>query len=286
MTYSYILEVKGTKVMNEYKVKIIIATHKKYQMPSENMYIPLHVGAEGKKDLNDKELNLGYIKDNTGDNISNLNSCFCELTGLYWAWKNLDADYIGLVHYRRYFSMEKKKNFDKVLSYNQLKPYLGKIKVFVPNKRKYYIETLYSHYSHTHYAVQLDETREIIRNKYPEYLTSYDKIINHRYGYMFNMMIMEKSLLDNYCTWLFDILFELKEKNVTSELDSFQARFYGRVSEILFNVWLDNRIINNKIKKKEIMEIPCIHMENIDWSKKIIAFLNAKFFGKKYKGSF
>ena len=221
-------------------VKIIIAAHKVYQMPKDDMYIPLHVGAEGKKDKKGKDLELGYIKDNIGENISNLNSCFCELTGLYWAWKNVDADYIGLVHYRRHFSIKRKgKNpFDCVLTYEQLKPYLGKVKVFIPSKRKYYIETLYSHYKHTHYVVHLDETRKIIEKKYPQYLKSYDEVILHRYGYMFNMMIMEKDCLNNYCSWLFDILFELEKKLDIKELSAFQGRCYGRISEIIFNVWL------------------------------------------------
>ena len=84
-------------------VKIIIATHKKYRMPDDEMYVPVQVGAEGKDDL-------GYTRDNTGDNISSLNPQFCELTGLYWAWKNLDADYVGLAHYRRHFRGKKKTN--------------------------------------------------------------------------------------------------------------------------------------------------------------------------------
>ena len=82
-------------------IKVIVATHKKYEMPNDKMYIPIHVGSEGKKEL-------GYVKDNTGDNISDKNSYFCELTGLYWAWKNLDFDYLGLVHYRRHFCLKKK----------------------------------------------------------------------------------------------------------------------------------------------------------------------------------
>lgn len=86
----------------EKSVKIIIATHKKYRMPEDKMYVPVHVGAEGKNDL-------GYTKDNSGENISLLNPSFCELTGLYWAWKNLDYDYLGLAHYRRHFSLKKKR---------------------------------------------------------------------------------------------------------------------------------------------------------------------------------
>lgn len=263
-------------------IQIIIATHKKYQMPSDSMYLPLHVGAEG------KSLDLGYTKDNTGDNISELNLSFCELTGLYWAWKNLNSAYIGLAHYRRHFSMRKKnKNpFDNVLSYEEIKPYLGKIKVFIPNKRKYYIESLYSHYSHSHYSEHLDITREIIQEKYPEYLNVFDKVMKQTYGYMFNMMIMQKEYFDQYCTWLFDILFELQKRVDMPELSTFQARFYGRVSEIIFNVWLQYQLECGNLHSTEVMEILCIHMEKINWIKKGGSFLKAKFFGKKYEGSF
>lgn len=268
-------------------VNIIIAAHKKYRMPADKMYIPVHVGAEGKKDETGHELDLGFVKDNSGENISILNPNFCELTGLYWAWKNLDADYIGLAHYRRHFCGTKKRDlWDSVLKYDDLSPFLGRIRVFVPSKRRYYIETLYSHYAHTHFASHLDETRAIIREKYPDYLQAYDRTIKQRYGYMFNMMIMERELIDCYCSWLFDILFELKDRIDTSEMSAFDERFYGRVSEIIFNVWLAHQVEIGKIKNSEIKEIPCIHMEKINWWKKGSAFLKAKFMNKKYEGSF
>lgn len=273
--------------MSDYTVKIIIAAHKKYRMPEDGMYLPLHVGAEGKKDASGNALDLGYTKDNTGDNISALNPSFCELTGLYWAWKNLDADYIGLAHYRRHFALKHSGDlWDRVLTYEELKPYLGKVKVFTPNKRKYYIESLYSHYSHTHYSSHLDETRKVISELYPEYLDSYDRVVKRRYGYMFNMMIMERTFLNDYCSWLFNILFEVGKRVDMPELSAFQGRFYGRISEIIFNVWLDYKLQSGEIKKSELMEIPCIHIEKVNWWKKGMAFLGAKFFGKKYEGSF
>ena len=88
-------------------IKIIVATHKQYRMPEDSIYLPLQVGAEGKTDSEGKPLDFGYQKDNTGDNISELNWCFGTQTALYWAWKNLSADYTGLVHYRRYFLSRK-----------------------------------------------------------------------------------------------------------------------------------------------------------------------------------
>ena len=270
-------------------VTIIVATHKEYQMPKDEMYLPLHVGAEGKTDMAGNPLDLGYIKDNTGENISRFNSSFCELTGLYWAWKSLDEEYIGLVHYRRHFSLKKihtTNSFDNVLTYQQIYPYLGNIRIFVPNKRRYYIETLYSHYAHTHYSSQLDETRKVIGKKYPQYLNSFDFVVNQRYGYMFNMMIMQNNLLDQYCAWLFDILFELETRINGLELSAFQGRCYGRISEIIFNVWLDYQIRNKKLRKEEIMEIPVIYMEKVNWWKKGSLFLAAKFLGRKYNKSF
>lgn len=163
---------------------------------------------------------------------------------------------------------------------------VGKVKVFVPQKRHYYIETLYSHYKHTHYANQLDETRKIIQEQYPTYLNAYDTVIQHTYGYMFNMMIMKYDLLDEYCTWLFNILFELKKRIDMPQLDSFQGRYYGRISEIIFNVWLYEKLNCGSLKKCEIMELPYIHMEKVNWIKKGTAFLKAKFLGTKYKNSF
>lgn len=182
--------------------------------------------------------------------------------------------------------MKNKGGFDNVLKYEELKPYLGNTRVFVPDKRKYYIETLYSHYEHTHYANQLNETRKVIAEKYPDYAESYDAVVKHTYGYMFNMMIMERGLLDEYCTWLFDILFELGRRVDMPELSAFQGRFYGRVSEIIFNVWLEQKIRIGDIKRNEVMEIPYVHMEKVNWWKKGTAFLKAKFFHQKYEGSF
>lgn len=269
-----------------YTAKVVIATHKKYQMPTDQLYLPLYVGAEGKKDRDGTPLDLGYVKDNTGDNISALNPSFCELTGLYWAWKNINEDYIGLVHYRRHFTLKHSSKFEDLLKLEELKPDLGKVKIFVPTKRKYFIETLYSHYKHTHYSKQLDETRQIIFEKYPAYVVSYDKVVRHTCGYMFNMMIMEKQLFDEYCSWLFDILFELNRRLDMPELNAFQGRYYGRISEIIFNVWLDQKIRSGAIKRNEVKEIPYVHMEKINWWKKGKAFLKAKFLHIKYEGSF
>lgn len=255
-------------------IKIIIATHKKYEMPKDNMYISIHVGKEGKEDL-------GYIGDNTKDNISLKNPYYCELTGLYWAWKNLDADYIGLAHYRRHFAIKKKNKdkFNNILSYDEANELLDSVDIILPKKRKYYIENLYDHYKHTMYVEPLDETRKIIEEKYKDYLPYFERLHKRTSAHMFNMFIMKKDILNGYCEWLFDILGELEKRVDNSKYDSFHARFYGRVSELLLDVYLEK----NNLKYKEI---PFIYMEKINWFNKIKSFLKAKFGGEKYGKSF
>lgn len=259
-------------------IKIIVATHKKYKMPKDEMYLPVQVGAEGKEEL-------GYQKDNEGDNISSKNSYFCELTGLYWAWKNLNADYIGLSHYRRHFTDNKKvpkdeeNKFKVLLNKEQTESLLKTADIILPKKRNYYIENLYDHYKHTMYIEPLNETRKIIEEQCPKYLTEFDKLHKRTSAHMFNMFIMKKECLDQYCDWLFKILFELEKRVDPKQYDSFHARYLGRISELLLDVWINT----NNLKFEEVK---VIDMQNVNWVKKGFSFLLAKFTGKKYGKSF
>ncbi|MCR4674035.1 MAG: DUF4422 domain-containing protein [Lachnospiraceae bacterium] len=264
-------------------IKVIVAAHKSYEMPEDEMYLPLQVGAEDK-------LSLGgnFYRDNTGENISRKNPLFCELTGLYWAWKNLDCDAYGLVHYRRGLTIKPKREIKKygplknVLSFEETDGLLCKCDVIVPKKRKYYIENLYTHYSHTLDGSHLDLAKEIIAEKYPEYLPFVEKAYHQTWGYMFNMFIAKRQIADSYLEWLFDILFEMERRIDVTALSDFHKRLFGRVSEILFNVWIQKAIADG-ITVQEVSYLP---IEKEDMVKKVIAFLKAKFFGKKYEASF
>src|SRR5699024_5937247 len=98
---------------------IIVVTHKEYKMPNDALYLPICVGT-GRDNLRNK-----YQPDNEGDNISDKNILYCELTALYWAWKNLECDYVGLAHYRRYLTEHKSsKNVDEALSQNRVEELL------------------------------------------------------------------------------------------------------------------------------------------------------------------
>lgn len=245
-------------------IKIIIATHKPYMMPKDAMYVPIHVGAYGKDDI-------GYQRDDMGDNISFKNPNYCELTGLYWAWKNLNCDYLGLSHYRRHFTKSKKNNkWDSILTQEQLKSLLIQTDIIVPKKRNYYIETTYDQYAHAHHAIDLDVTREVIKEKYPKYITSFDKCMKSTKGHKFNMFIMKRELINSYCEWLFDILFELENRLDISMYSKNDARVFGFVSERLLDVWLETNNLSYK-------ELPVVFMEKQNWLKKGGSFLVRKF---------
>lgn len=250
-------------------IKIIVATHKQYWMPNDKIYVPVQVGAEGKKDL-------GYKRDNEGENISYKNKNFCELTGLYWAWKNLDSEYLGLAHYRRHFTDKHMKGSkqERVINCSNLERIFQSTDIVLPKPRNYYIETNYSQYVHAHHSEDLDITREIISEKYPKYLTAFDDSMKRTIGHRFNMFIMKRDKADDYCKWLFDILFELENRLDISQYNDYDARVFGFVSERLLDVWIETN-------KFDYIELPYIFMEKQNWFIKGSNFVKRKISGKK-----
>ena len=251
-------------------IKILVATHKQYWMPEDKIYLPIHVGRVEKADL-------GYLGDDTGDNISAKNANYCELTGLYWAWKNLKCDYIGLCHYRRYFAhavsgsdMEKKKL--AILQRTDYEKLLKQYDVILPKQRNYFIETVRSQYEHAHNKNDLALTEQIVAELYPEYSEAFCKVMGGTKLHIFNMFVMNKEKFDEYCQWLFTILFELEKRIDISSYSQYEARVFGFLSERLLNVWLEKQ-------KLKVKGIDVVFLEKIDWFDKGMKFLKRKFRG-------
>ena len=242
-------------------IKIVVATHKKYRMPEDQLYVPVQVGAEGKDDI-------GFVQDNTGDNISLKNPNYCELTGLYWAWKNLDAEYLGLVHYRRYFkgNHRGRDKWEKIARKDELTKRLEQVSVLLPKARNYLIDTNYGQYVHSRHAQDLDITKNIIEEKYPEYIPAWDRCMKSRKVHLCNMMVMRRDFLDRYCEWLFDILFELEGRLDISSYSRDDARVFGLVSERLLDVWIQTNNV-------EYEELPVVYMEKQHRLKKYTNFV-------------
>lgn len=236
-------------------IKILVATHKNYVMPQDqSLYLPIFVG----KDLH-PDVNHTFQGDNTGDNISIKNAHYNELTAVYWAWRNLDADAIGLVHYRRYLSLHKQKDLTSVLDQAQAESLLQDHDIILPKKRNYYIESNYSHYVHAHHAEPLDLTRKIIEQDYSMYLNAFDEVMQRKSAHMFNMFIMKQQPFDEYCQWLFDILAKVEQNLDISDYNQYEARVYGFISERLLDVWL---AVNEQYRTTEVN---FVYMEKQNW---------------------
>lgn len=256
------------------KIKIIVCVHKKYPMPEDGMYLSVQAGAA----IHDR---LEYQSDAEGDNISAKNPCYCELTALYWAWKNLDCDYLGLAHYRRHFRGKKKRGqkgkFGRIMSAEEALALLSKSDILLPKKRHYYIETNESQYVHAHHKVGLDITAEVLQELYPDCYAFWKKSMSKRSGHRFNMFVMKKSLSDEYCSWLFSILSEVEKRLDISGWSVSEQRVYGYLAERLLDVWVDYKGLNVK-------DVPYMFMEKQNWFKKGWNFLKRKINAKNSHG--
>lgn len=220
--------------------RIYIATHKKFDFAPMDGYIPLHVGRAGKADL-------GYLGDDTGDNISEKNANYCELTGMYWMWKNVECDVIGLCHYRRYFTrnylMLTRQDIEEVLQEYDM---IEGTSSMTPNG------SIRQQYCDKHYEKDLETTRTVLSELYPEYTEAFDWALSTNMISFGNMIVMRKPDFDRYCTWLFAILFEVEKRTDISGYDTYQSRIYGFLSERLLRVWLMQQ--DFKIREERILQ--------------------------------
>ena len=254
------------------KSKIIVAYHKRYEAPKNQLYIPLQVGKANSK------VTLDMMGDNQGKNISSRNASFCELTGHYWAFKNLKADTYGLVHYRRYFkSPSSNKLFIKghpILDENDL-DHLKNFDVLLPKKRNFYIMTIDKHYQSYHFQKDWIILEKVMRDKFPEYLNALNIFANQTCMHEFNMFVMKKKYFFQYSRWLFEILFELEKKIDIKNYDAYQKRIFGFLGERLLNIWIIHHQQSIKIK-----ELDTINLEKklVDHVLDSLSLLKRKYF--------
>ena len=248
-------------------LKILVACHRPHRLPHEEPYLPIEVGAQKRVDLH-----LGGVRDNEGINISQKNPNYCELTALYWARHNLPETVtaIGLTHYRRYFGIKKTPDpLEGVFSLSDWNEFLKESPVILPPKRNYFIETVESQYVHAHHSEDIETLRSVLAEKHSEYLPAFEKLMRGRKTHILNMFVMRRDLFNQYCDWLFDVLFEVEKLLDISSYSANDARVFGFLSERLLDVWLETNHIS-------YIEKPVIHTEKINWIKKGSSFILRK----------
>lgn len=265
---------------NSVSIAIGVATHKPYKMPTDSIYFPVHAGAGLHPDvLNDIQ------GDDTGENISAQNAFLSELTVLYWMWKNCDADYKAISHYRRHFATPKpsasKDPFDRIATREDIERAitLSPTGIVLPKMRNYLIETVGDHHRHVAYGVQLDTLRDVVAEQQPRYLDEFDRHFNGTKTHLYNMFVMPQPYFDDYCAWLFPLLFEIEKRHDPRQYTPYDARYPGRLSEYILDVWLN-------VNGLAYSELPVVDMEPVSLVKKGTTFLAAKFLGRKYTKSF
>lgn len=248
-------------------MKILIAMHKAYQVPSDSVYLPIQVGAA----LNSDTPLTGCTPDNTGKNISKLNGYYNELTALYWAKYNLQSeDVIGLVHYRRYFGRKASHDLKDVLTEREIRVALETTDVLVPKARNYFIENQERHYLNAHNNEPYFVMRDVLTEQFPEYIAAFQQVGRSTKAHLYNMSIMKQADFQAYTDFLFDVLEQVAKRVELAKYVGQDRRSLGFLAERLMDVWL---LTNQKTTR----EFALVTTEKTNWLDKGTQFILRKF---------
>jgi hypothetical protein len=232
------------------KSKILICFHKPYPVSNAEIYLPVQGGKAN------SELNLGFVGDNTGDNISNKNASYSELSVMYWAWKNLkqiypNIKYVGFYHYRRYIALDKTGksmsflNLPDMFGYEDIIEHELEQNDFIlqkPIEFRYTIKTQYELYHNYKDWIGL---KKLVIEMFPEYKKSFEKILEEENMFIANNLFVTRwEKFAEYCEWLFSILFEMEKRISIENYDPYQKRMVAFMSERLFTLY----VFHNKFK--------------------------------------
>ena len=201
--------------------------------------------------VGNKNQNCGDIMtDSTGDNIAEKNPYYCELTALYWLWKNQELDdFVGMCHYRRFFDLQDASDKWIVKQAGSLKDVATEISAqrALALLRQYDVilpvhaalaYTIEEDYCMAHRPQDWETMKAVLQEKYPDYVSTAEKVFQSNKVHFYNMFIMRRENFLAYMEWLFDILFEIEAQIKIPYQDRVQRRVFGYLAERLFNVYV------------------------------------------------
>lgn len=248
-------------------VKIFVACHKPCDVYHDDVYTPIHVGRAISKFKSEMAWMQG---DDEGENISKKNPYYCEMTALYWAWKNCkDVDYIGFCHYRRFFH--------ETITNEIAEKYLQSCDVLFCSPYFFFPTTRLRGLKDYMISEDILIVFKVMQKLYPDYYEDLVKYSNGHYNYMGNMLLCKKSLFDKYAEWIFTILEEC-EKHIKLGPYTRQQRIFGYIAEFLMPVYF----FHNKLR---VQTIPFEDSENrvikLDWKTRVKNFVISLIFRKR-----
>ena len=237
----WIIDTDKSILLNDILVYVVV--HRNYNLQLNSFYKPLCVGYYQKE---------GYLTEQTGDNISYLNSKINECTALYWIWKNTNTKYVGLNHYRRYFYMDEIKNMDNYLDAKYASEILKEYDIILPKTYPLEKKTVLKQIQDSINKELCDKAyilfRRKLKEKQPEYLQAFDSVMEGYNAFLCNMFVTRREILNRYCEWLFSFLIEIAEEVDVRGYDNYSQRVIGFFAERMWTVWLRR----NRLKIKEL----------------------------------
>lgn len=263
----------------ECPIKILVCSHKDAEYFNSSILQPIQVGSA----LASSQLHVPY-HDDKGESISTLNPMYCELTAQYWAWKNLDAEYYGLCHYRRYFNFSntpfKENAYGEIVArtpdattqaqygltdesimaaidgYDIIVTEIKDIGNF-PEQFKSTTQQ-YGLAPHLH-AEDFALMCAIAKEMHPDYSEDVDAFARGNQACFCNMFVMSKAEFNAYCEWLFPLLDVFMDCADMSHYSKEALRTPGHLAERLLNIYIQHqKRTRSDLKLKEVQ---CVRFE-------------------------
>jgi len=244
-------------------IKLLVCCHRREELPKHELLVPIQVGTALASEPFE-----GYLHDNTGENISEKNKRYCELTALYWAWKNLQADYYGLFHYRRFLYPDTgarlpyrvvdnaAPQLSGQLGYADFSRLIREYDLILPLRENMHV-SVREHYADApfHHEKDLRLIEEIVSRRHPEMVPAMEEYLSSTEHYFGNICIMKRELFYDYCTWLFQILEEFDRKADTTGYSAQELRVNGYLAEPLLGIYATYISADRRI-----LELPRLHL--------------------------
>lgn len=212
-----------------HRVRVFVAVHKPGFVIQDEVHVPIHVGRTVSMF---KEEMADMIGDDTGDNISEKNPSYCEMTAHHWIWKNVkDTEYVGLCHYRRYFGIDITDEHIELLMQD------ADVILVEPS---YYMDSIYSYFAKFVGAENMTILSMVMKKHCPDFFDTLATICDGVKFHPFNMLICRKQLFDEYCEWVFSILEEC-EKYIKPAPYTNARRSLAYMAEMLTGVYFIHR---------------------------------------------
>ena len=245
------------------EVKLFVCCHRAETIPEHPLLVPIQVGTA----LAGNEF-PGFLHDNSGENISGKNRSYCELTALYWMWKNTDCNYCGLFHYRRLLYPDTgarqpyiiRKQLTRALvdqlGYDHLEEMIRQYDIILPMAENMYV-SVRDHYARAtfHHGRDLTLVEEIVRELHPEYADAIESYLSGTEHYFGNIAIFSRTVLEDYCSWLFPVLSEFDRSADVGGYGVQEQRVDGYLAERLLGIYYTKQ--KDELKK---LELPRVHI--------------------------